>query len=64
MKVYTYEVEVVDEISGTYMDFTYEYEVYMKDDEPVDDSDSRLIQEIMSNISIVPRLISVDGDEE
>ena len=62
MKVYTYEVEVVDEISGTYMDFTYEYEVYMKDDEPVDDSDSRLIQEIMSNISIVPRLISVESD--
>lgn len=60
MKIYTFNIEVVDEISGQYMNFPYEYESY--DDENNAQAEDSVTQEVLSNLSIVPRLISVESD--
>ena len=70
MATITFDIEIVNELDGSFMNFEYEYEVY--DDMTTDEieylanelergTDSDLYDTILSNISIVPRMIHIDG---
>lgn len=75
MAFITFAVEIIDESSGTYMNFDYEYEVYEDDDmtrldvgQIADDLasgvDMELFDTILSNLSIVPTVEHVEMNSD
>lgn len=72
MATITFNVELIYEGTGHFMDFEYDYEEYgltrAEAEELADDLASGrnpdLFNEIMSNISIVPVVENVEADEE
>lgn len=71
MATINFEIELINETNGQFMNFEYEYEVYedMSEDElrdMADDlasgSDPDLYREIMDQISIVPRVLSIETE--
>lgn len=59
MKTATYSIELIHEPTGDYVDFTWDIEV--KDEaEAKRYLDRQIFEDILSNISIVPFLVSVD----
>jgi hypothetical protein len=73
MATITFSVELIYEGTGHFMDFEYEYETWddmtQEELEALADDlatgrDPELYNEIMNNISIVPRLISIEDTDE
>ena len=69
-----FEVELINEMTGHFMNFEYEIDEYDMTVEELKDyaeslengRESYLYDEILNNLSIVPRLIDIeyDGEEE
>jgi hypothetical protein len=73
MATITFSVELIYEGTGHFMDFEYDYETWddmtQEELEALADDlatgrDPELYNEIMNNISIVPRLISIEDTDE
>lgn len=72
MATITFNVELICELTGDFMNFDYDYETYddmtreeleALADDLVSGRDAELYNEIMSNISIVPVVENVSTDE-
>jgi len=72
MATINFEVELIYEGSGHFMNFEYQFEDFGYSRQELDDlandmvmgRDPALYEEIMQNISIVPSLSSIDYDDE
>jgi uncharacterized membrane protein len=74
MATINFEIELINELTGHTMDFEYTYETYGDDytreeidqlaNDLISSRDPELYNEILSNISIVPSLDSVEYDDE
>jgi hypothetical protein len=69
MYLATYEVEVIHETSGEFMNFEEEYEFFAENDDEAQDIanqyvNGEIFDVIMSNISIVPGDLDVEELEE
>lgn len=61
----TYDVEIVFEYTGVYMSTEWDYEFYAENDEEADIiandyADKDIFEDIMTNISVVPRVERVE----
>ena len=72
MATLTFDVEITDENTGNYMVVEYEYDVYGLTQEEAEDLADEIqhgmnqdfYDEVMQNISITPRLVSIDDVDE
>jgi hypothetical protein len=72
MAILTFEVEVLFEGNGQFLNFEYDFEEYGLTEEEAKDLaysienglDRGFYDEIMNNISIVPRLVSIEDADE
>jgi hypothetical protein len=72
MATLTFDVDIIFEGTGHFLNFEYDFEEYgLTEEEAKDLADSiesgldqGFYDEIMNNISIVPRLVSIEGTDE
>ena len=72
MAILTFDVELIYEGTGHFLNFDYRYEEFDLTEEEAKDLansiesglDQGFYDEIMNNISIVPRLVSIEGADE
>ena len=72
MATLTFDVEITDENTGNHMVVEYEYDVYGLTQEEAEDLADEIqhglcqdfYDEVMQNISITPRLVSIDDVDE